>query len=100
LLGRERIPWRSDDLKSHLSCSQGSGLALVIIAGRHLDDIRADNVQLLNSAQDADELAGRPVLDPATAPGTGTPEPGGWTTREFIRILRGIEKLNPDRCAR
>ncbi|KAL4927376.1 agmatinase [Aspergillus undulatus] len=34
------------------------------------------------------------VLDPATAPGTGTPEPGGWTTREFIRILRGLEKLN------
>ncbi|KAL4998155.1 arginase family-domain-containing protein [Aspergillus recurvatus] len=34
------------------------------------------------------------VLDPSTAPGTGTPEPGGWTTREFIRILRGIEKLN------
>ena len=34
------------------------------------------------------------VLDPATAPGTGTPEPGGWTTREFIRILRGVEKLN------
>ncbi|KAB8204622.1 Arginase family protein [Aspergillus parasiticus SU-1] len=34
------------------------------------------------------------VLDPATAPGTGTPEPGGWTTREFIRIMRGIEKLN------
>ncbi|KAI2612513.1 Arginase/deacetylase [Hypoxylon fragiforme] len=34
------------------------------------------------------------VLDPAFAPGTGTPEPGGWTTRELIRILRGIEKLN------
>lgn len=34
------------------------------------------------------------VLDPGTAPGTGTPEPGGWTTREIIRILRGIEKLN------
>lgn len=34
------------------------------------------------------------VLDPATAPGTGTPEPGGWTTREIIRILRGLEKLN------
>lgn len=34
------------------------------------------------------------VLDPAFAPGTGTPEPGGWTTREFIRILRGIEDLN------
>lgn len=34
------------------------------------------------------------VLDPGIAPGTGTPEPGGWTTREMIRILRGIEKLN------
>lgn len=30
------------------------------------------------------------VLDPAFAPGTGTPEPGGWTTRELIRILRGL----------
>jgi agmatinase len=34
------------------------------------------------------------VLDPGLAPGTGTPEPGGWTTRELIRILRGIEDLN------
>ncbi|RDL32682.1 uncharacterized protein BP5553_09138 [Venustampulla echinocandica] len=34
------------------------------------------------------------VLDPGLAPGTGTPEPGGWTSRELIRILRGIEGLN------
>lgn len=34
------------------------------------------------------------VLDPGLAPGTGTPEPGGWTTRELIAILRGIEELN------
>ncbi|KAI5863079.1 Arginase/deacetylase [Durotheca rogersii] len=34
------------------------------------------------------------VLDPAFAPGTGTPEPGGWTTRELIRVLRGLEGLN------
>ncbi|KZF21469.1 Arginase/deacetylase, partial [Xylona heveae TC161] len=34
------------------------------------------------------------VIDPGLAPGTGTPEPGGWTTRELIRILRGIEDLN------
>lgn len=27
-------------------------------------------------------------------PGTGTPEPGGWTSREVIRILRGLEALN------
>lgn len=34
------------------------------------------------------------VLDPGLAPGTGTPEPGGWTSRELIRILRGVETLN------
>ena len=27
-------------------------------------------------------------------PGTGTPEAGGWTSREVIRILRGLEALN------
>ena len=30
------------------------------------------------------------VLDPAFAPGTGTPEAGGWSTRETIGILRGL----------
>ncbi|PVF93832.1 Arginase/deacetylase [Serendipita vermifera] len=34
------------------------------------------------------------VLDPAFAPGTGTPEPGGWTMREINRLLRGLEGLN------
>ena len=34
------------------------------------------------------------VLDPAHAPGTGTPEPGGLTTRELQMILRGLTDLN------
>ncbi len=34
------------------------------------------------------------VLDPAHAPGTGTPEPGGLTTRELQQILRGFDGLN------
>ena len=33
------------------------------------------------------------VLDPAHAPGTGTPEPGGLTTREAMLILRGLAGL-------
>lgn len=33
------------------------------------------------------------VLDPAHAPGTGTPEPGGLTTREMMLILRGMAGL-------
>jgi agmatinase len=34
------------------------------------------------------------VLDPAHAPGTGTPEPGGLTSRELQLILRGLEGTN------
>ncbi len=34
------------------------------------------------------------VLDPAHAPATGTPEPGGLTTRELQMILRGMSGLN------
>jgi agmatinase len=34
------------------------------------------------------------VLDPAHAPGTGTPEPGGLTTREMQLILRGLADLD------
>jgi agmatinase len=30
------------------------------------------------------------VLDPGTAPGTGTPEAGGLTSRELLGILRGL----------
>lgn len=38
------------------------------------------------------------VLDPAQAPGTGTPEVGGMTTREFFSVLRGLGGLNIVGC--
>ncbi|EAU32699.1 hypothetical protein ATEG_07315 [Aspergillus terreus NIH2624] len=34
------------------------------------------------------------VLDPSIAPATGTPESGGWTTRELKRYIKGLEGLN------
>jgi agmatinase len=34
------------------------------------------------------------VLDPAYAPGTGTPEAGGLTSRELLNILRAFSELN------
>ena len=34
------------------------------------------------------------VLDPAHAPATGTPEPGGLTTRELQELLRGLDGLS------
>lgn len=47
-------------------------------------------------------LGGRPVyvsvdidvLDPAFAPGTGTPEPGGLSSRELLYLIRGLAPLN------
>jgi len=33
-------------------------------------------------------------LDPSFAPGTGTPELGGLTTREVLELLRGLKGLN------
>lgn len=58
------------------------------IVNRLIDRIGLDPEQPVYLSLDID------VLDPSTAPGTGTPEPGGWTTRELIRILRGVERLN------
>ncbi|KAL6786713.1 agmatinase precursor [Trichoderma sp. SZMC 28012] len=34
------------------------------------------------------------VLDPAFAPGTGAPETGGWTSREMMRIMTVLAKLD------
>jgi agmatinase len=34
------------------------------------------------------------VLDPAFAPGTGTPEAGGLTSRELLAVLRSLANLN------
>jgi agmatinase len=33
------------------------------------------------------------VLDPGFAPGTGTPEPGGLSSRELLALLRGLRGL-------
>ena len=50
----------------------------------------------------ADRVGDRPayvsvdidVLDPAHAPGTGTPEAGGLTSRELLGVLRSLATLN------
>lgn len=49
-----------------------------------------------------ERVGGRPLyvsididcLDPAHAPGTGTPEAGGMTSRELLAILRGLDGCN------
>jgi agmatinase len=48
---------------------------------------------VLEQISDADHLflsVDVDVLDPAFAPGTGTPEPGGMSTRELLRAVRRL----------
>jgi agmatinase len=63
----------------------------------------ADSLGVAGMAQRIAERVGdRPVyvsvdidvLDPAHAPGTGTPEPGGLTSRELLGVLRSFAHLN------
>jgi agmatinase len=59
--------------------------------------------QLSDAVDDVKQQAGsRPVyvtldidvLDPAFAPGTGTPEPGGFSSRELLRVLHSLAELD------
>jgi agmatinase len=63
----------------------------------------ADSLGVTGMAQRiADRVGDRPlyvsvdidVLDPAHAPGTGTPEAGGLTSRELLGVLRSFAHLN------
>jgi agmatinase len=68
--------------------------------------IRASDIDTLGVTGTVDAITGRAadlpvylsididVLDPAYAPGTGTPEAGGLTSRELLRVLRGLTSLN------
>src|SRR6266850_2837617 len=71
-----------------------AALGFRLIDGRAIDDRGAASIaseirEVVGDAQvylslDID------VLDPAFAPGTGTPEAGGWSSREAISIIRGL----------
>lgn len=69
------------------------------------DEISADRLGPIGMAKEIVRMIGSEapvylsididVIDPGLAPGTGTPEPGGWSTRELVRVLREIGgKLN------
>jgi agmatinase len=74
-------------------------------AGFGFRTIRCDDVQRLGIdgvvAAIRERVGGHPlyvsididVLDPAHAPGTGTPEIGGMSSRELLMILRGLSGL-------
>jgi len=75
-------------------------------AGFGFRTIRASDVDIMGLRETigviAERTAGLPVylsldidvLDPAFAPGTGTPEAGGLTSRELLSVLRGLTGLH------
>ncbi|OAA63395.1 arginase [Niveomyces insectorum RCEF 264] len=90
LSGDDYSDWEDDSAQNwvRLTADDIDDMGTAGIVQRILDTFGSDDDYPVYLSVDID------VLDPAFAPGTGTPEPGGWTTREFIRILRGIESLN------
>lgn len=85
-------------LYSSKDLSQDADLGFDIFSTTEFDSIG------LQGAIDriADRVQDRPmyvsididVLDPSHAPGTGTPEAGGLTSRELLSVIRSFSKLN------
>ena len=67
----------------------------------HCDEFQAEGIEAIVS-RIRSRVGGRPlylsididVLDPAHAPGTGTPEVAGMSTRELLHVFRGLAGLN------
>lgn len=76
--------------------SHASGMTIIeaqTLAHQGLDAVIAKALEVIGSGPtyvsfDIDSL------DPAFAPGTGTPEVGGLTPREVIALLRGLKGMN------
>ncbi|WYZ43859.1 hypothetical protein EsH8_VII_000295 [Colletotrichum jinshuiense] len=83
---------RRGDLRNDVRCG------FEIVTARDLDRIGANGVISKIKERVGDSKVyisvDIDVLDPAYAPATGTAEPGGWSTRELLTILDGLEGLS------
>jgi agmatinase len=78
--------------------SRDSDLGFQVVSAPELEDLRVAGL----AERIRDRVGDRPVyvsvdidvLDPAHAPGTGTPEAGGLTSRELLAALRSLAGLN------
>jgi len=85
-------------MTSEADMTDDDDIGFKVISTDDLDDIGVDEVIRLIRAR----IGNNPVylsldidvIDPGLAPATGTPEAGGWTTREVKRIIRGLAGLN------
>ncbi len=78
--------------------SEDKDLGFKIVTATELDEIGVGGVIKAMLSRVADRTVyvsiDIDVLDPAFAPGTGTPESGGFTSRELLRIIRALDQIN------
>ena len=83
---------RKGDLGNDLRCG------FDIIKARDIDRIGVDGVvkRIKNRVGKSNVYISVDidVLDPAFAPATGTAEVGGWSTRELLSVLDGLEGIS------
>ncbi|KAG9256146.1 arginase family protein [Emericellopsis atlantica] len=88
---RASLNRREGDMKNDRRCG------FATITARDLDTCGVQGVvdQIRNRVKDTQVYitVDIDVLDPAFAPATGTPEVGGWSTRELLAILEGLGGL-------
>lgn len=60
------------------------------VVERGIDAVIVDVLDAMSGAEHLYLSVDIDVLDPAYAPGTGTPEPGGMTSRELLRAVRTL----------
>jgi agmatinase len=85
-------------LYSSTDLADDAELGFQIVHSREMDDIGARGVieRIHERVQERPVYVSLDidVLDPAFAPGTGTPEAGGLSSRELLAILRGFGSLD------
>ncbi|HET6909132.1 MAG TPA: agmatinase [Mycobacteriales bacterium] len=85
-------------LYDELDLTRDSALGFAVVTADEVDDLRPAGV----AERIVSRVGDRPlyvsvdvdVMDPAFTPGTGTPEAGGLSSRELLRILRGLAGCN------
>ena len=90
--------WPGPDIYEEMRDAGMKWYTAMEVAGMALDDIVADAVQRATDGTDAVWVSfDVDVMEPAYAPGTGEPEPGGLVPREAIYMVREVVKaLDPD----
>ncbi|MHA1354083.1 MAG: agmatinase [Candidatus Heimdallarchaeota archaeon] len=82
--------------KDHLDIPKSMGFDVITTDEIYKQGIEKTIQQIISRVGDAKVFLtfDVDVVDPAFAPGTGTPEIGGITSREAVEIIQGLKELN------